>query len=112
VKANEKFRQLEGLIHDAARRLRRLKDENEKLRSELAEAKEQTQALQLQAREQASLAARHEKAKARVAKLIESLEKIEAQAAKQEAEAESAETADSRIIPDDNPQAEANGSPS
>lgn len=74
---NPRLKTLDGLVQEAAKRLRKLGEDNRKLQAELDAAKAENDRLSRELKRFGVLATRHERVKAKIEKLIHKLEKVE-----------------------------------
>ena len=77
MQPNLRLKTLDGLVQEAARRLKKLVEENRGLKSEVDELKAENERLARDLKRFQSLTTRHDRVKARIEKLIHKLEKAE-----------------------------------
>lgn len=76
----KKFKQLEGLVQEAVKRLSKLQDDNKRLAGEAKFLRSENARLQVQLRDYHALKDRHERIRQRLEKLYRLLDKLESQA--------------------------------
>ena len=77
MQPNTRLKTLDGLVQEAARRLKKFAEENRGLKAEIDELRAENERLSRDLKRSQSLTTRHDRVKARIEKLIHKLEKAE-----------------------------------
>ena len=75
--SSPRLKTLEGLVHEAARRLRKLNEEHRNLQAEIEQLRAENLRLSKDLKRFQGLTLRHDRVKARIEKLIHKIEKAE-----------------------------------